>query len=269
MCATSSLAITKGWISSIINMMILLTVITMFGKQQRERTTTMNVIINILKRSYCAKTHTTFPVMIVIYFQIGKCSLYFNGSILLVTLLRCCWVIIYMLMERQYNIRELVLVYFKSRIRMKETNFKKQILSVKKVLIINITWKMNQHQQSISEGHSPLHLHDVLWLFDSLKDDHHYYCVWTIFTTLPSSFVLLTCMTEKYCVTGNKERNMRHSWICQARRVVKEIKWTNKSGGTVKATILMGYNKVPCLVMSSAYNTKPIHYLSITLGKIK
>lgn len=57
---------------------------------------------------------------------------------------------------------------------------------------------------------------------------------------------------------SNEERyNMWYPRVCEARRK-KSRKEQIKVRGTVKATILMGDDRVPCLVPSSMYDTKPV-----------
>ena len=56
---------------------------------------------------------------------------------------------------------------------------------------------------------------------------------------------------------------------CVKQEERKSRKEQIKVRGTVKAAILMGDDRVPCLIASSVYDTKPVHYLSMVSGRIE
>ena len=118
-----------------------------------------------------------------------------------------------------------------------------------------------------SKGFSPLHSR-VLSLFDSLKDDHHHCGMDNLYNS------------AKFCRAAyqHDRRVLCHGVTRKGGRgipeCVKQLEVTKRSEqlrvrGTVKAAILMGDDGMPCLIASSVYDTKPVHYLSMVSGRIE
>ena len=116
-------------------------------------------------------------------------------------------------------------------------------------------------------GFSPLHT-CVLKLFDSLHDE------------------LYNCGMDnpynsaKFCRGAylHPKKVLCHGVARQGGRgvseCVKQVEIAKRSEqlrvrGTVKAALLLSDDYVPCLVASSVYNTKPVHYLSMVSIRIE
>ena len=119
----------------------------------------------------------------------------------------------------------------------------------------------------ISKGFSPLHSR-VLSLFDSLKDDHHQCGMDNLYNS--AKFCRAAYQHErKVLCHGVTRKGMRGIPECVKQEEKKSRKEQIKVRGTVKAAILMGDDRVPCLIASSVYDTKPVHYLSMVSGRIE
>ena len=105
-------------------------------------------------------------------------------------------------------------------------------------------------------------------LFDTLKDKYHHIS----FNNLYNSAMF--CQTAfmhlmKVLVHGLTQKGGRGIPSC-----VSQQELTNKTAieqvqGTVKDARLKGDPDCPCLIASSVYDTKPIHYLSMITDTIK
>jgi len=84
----------------------------------------------------------------------------------------------------------------------------------------------------------------------------------------------------KFCqgVYLHPKKVLCHGVACKGGRgvpeCVKQVEITKRSEqlrvrGTVKAALLLGDDCVSCLVASSVYDTKPVHYLSMVLIRIE
>ena len=108
----------------------------------------------------------------------------------------------------------------------------------------------------------------MLYLFDSLKDDYHQCGMDNLYNS--AKFCRAAYLHNKKVLCHGVTRK-------QGRGVpecVKQVEVTRQSEqirvrGNVKATILMGDDGVPCLIASSVYDTKPVHYLSMESGRIE
>ena len=118
----------------------------------RDKNVTNIVGVYISSSFYYVKIRTDLAT-IVIVFPIGKLDLYYNGSILLVSLLGY-WVEIFLLMRRQCmwykgTCRDVLRITYK----VEGDGFQSAVMHfAKKVSVINIICGMNQHPQSTLLG---------------------------------------------------------------------------------------------------------------------
>ena len=68
---------------------------------------------------------------------------------------------------------------------------------------------------------------------------------------------------NKLLVHGVTRKGRQGIPACVQQDKVKNQSKLNKGHGTVKAAKLEGDPNCPCLIASSAYDTKPVHYLSM------
>ena len=84
----------------------------------------------------------------------------------------------------------------------------------------------------------------------------------------------------KFCQGAyhNTKKVLCHSVACKdghgVPEYVKQVEVAKRSEqlcvrGTVKVVLLLSDDSVPCLVASSVYDTKPVHYLSLVLIRIE
>ena len=118
----------------------------------------------------------------------------------------------------------------------------------------------------VKAGQSTLHAR-VLWLFDHLEDKFHR--VWMDNLYLSASFAR-ACFNhpKKVMIAGVTRKGGRGLPVS----ILQEEKNTKteeeKVRGTVKAAVLNGDPLCPSLVAVSVYDTKPVHFLSMTCEEI-
>ena len=109
----------------------------------------------------------------------------------------------------------------------------------------------------------------VLWFFDSLKDVHHH-CGMNNLHNSANSCPVAYQHDRKVLCHGVTRKGLCGIPECVNARREKESKGTNnimKVQGTIKVDILIGDSRVPCLIESSVYDTKSVHYLLMLLGQ--
>ena len=122
-------------------------------------------------------------------------------------------------------------------------------------------------QKYLNMGFSPLHCR-VLALFDSLHDELHNCGMDNLYNS--AKFCRGAYLhPKKVLCHGVARKGGRGVPEC-----VKQLEVTRRSEqlrvrGTVKAALLLGDDHVPCLVASSVYDTKPVHYLSMVSIRIE
>ena len=144
------------------------------------------------------------------------------------------------------------MTYCVLHIRMRVTVFN-QTLYVKKVSVINTSCKINEPPPTkyISKGFSPLHSR-VLSLFDSLKDDHHQCGMDNLYNS--AKFCRAAYQHErKVLCHGVTRKGVRGIPDCVKQEEKKSRTEQIKVRGTVKAAILMGDDRVPCLIACIKY----------------
>ena len=108
---------------------------------------------------------------------------------------------------------------------------------------------------------SPLHSR-VMWLFDSLRDCHHQIGMDNLYNS--AAFCRAAYLHPKQVLChGVVRKGGRGAPKCIIQEEVKDRNKLIAVRGTVKAAHLQGDDVVKCLVASSVYDTKPVHYLSM------
>ena len=105
-------------------------------------------------------------------------------------------------------------------------------------------------------------------LFDTLKDKYHHIG----FDNLYNSAMF--CRTAfmhpmKVLVHGVTQKGGRGIPCCVAQQELTNRTAIEQVRGTVKVAKLEGDDDCPCLIASSVYDTKPVHYLSMVTDAIK
>jgi hypothetical protein len=108
---------------------------------------------------------------------------------------------------------------------------------------------------------SPLHAR-VMWLFDSLHDDHHQIGMDNLYNSAAFCRAAFLHFRKVLC-HGVVRKGGRGAPRCIIQEEVKDRNKQIAVRGTVKAAHLQGDDVVKCLVASSVYDTKPVHYLSM------
>jgi hypothetical protein len=122
-------------------------------------------------------------------------------------------------------------------------------------------------QKYIAMGLSPLHAR-VMGLFDTLETKYHRIGLDNLYNS--AKFARAAYLhTMKVCVSGVTRKGMRGLPDCVLQDEAKNKKMQMKVRGTVKAALLMGDPDCPDLVATSVYDTKPVHFLSMTCDSIK
>ena len=75
--------------------------------------------------------------------------------------------------------------------------------------------------------------------------------------------------TKKMLIAGVTQKVMRGIPACVLQYEVKSPKYLLAARGTVNATVLMGDPDCLNLVATSVYDTKPVHFFSMSCGSIK
>jgi hypothetical protein len=116
-------------------------------------------------------------------------------------------------------------------------------------------------KQYLKLGLSPLHAR-VMWLFDSLHDLHHQIGMDNLYNS--AAFCRAAYLhSMKVLCHGVVRKGGRGAPKCIIQEEVTDRKKQILVRGTVKAAHLQGDDVVKCLVASSVYDTKPVHYLSM------
>jgi hypothetical protein len=106
-----------------------------------------------------------------------------------------------------------------------------------------------------------------MWLFDSLADDHYQIGMDNLYNSAafcPAAFLYL----RKVLCHGAVRKEGRGAPKCIIQEEVKDRNKQITVRGTVKAAHLQGDDVVKCLLASSVYDTKPVHYLSMVSVKL-
>ena len=108
---------------------------------------------------------------------------------------------------------------------------------------------------------SPLHAR-VMSLFDSLYDCHHHIGMDNLYNS--AAFCRAAYLhSKKVLCHGVVRKGGRGAPKCIIQEEVKDRNKQIAVRGTVKAAHLQGDDVVKCLLASSVYDTKPVHYLSM------
>lgn len=122
-------------------------------------------------------------------------------------------------------------------------------------------------RQYKKEGFSPLHSR-VLALFDNLHDEYHRCGMDNLYMSARFARAAFN-HPKKVMVSGVTRKGMRGLPKCVIQEEQKSQKDQRKTRGTVKAAVLVGDDKCPNLIAASVYDTKPVHFLSMSCEEIK
>jgi hypothetical protein len=114
---------------------------------------------------------------------------------------------------------------------------------------------------------SPLHAR-VMWLFDSLLDDHHQVGMDNLYNSAAFCRAAFLHLRKVLC-HGVVRKGGRGAPKCIIQEEVTDRKKQIAVRGTVKAAHLQGDDVIKCLIASSVYDTKPVHYLSMVSVKLE
>ena len=121
--------------------------------------------------------------------------------------------------------------------------------------------------QYLNEGLSPLHSR-VMALFDTVKDEYHRCAMDNLYN---SAVFCRAAFNHKNKVLAHGVTRKGHrglpSCVIQKEVISRAEQITVR--GTVKAAVLEGDPNCPQLIASSVYDTKPVHYLSMTSTELK
>ncbi|MGL5935534.1 MAG: hypothetical protein ACRCZI_07915, partial [Cetobacterium sp.] len=121
--------------------------------------------------------------------------------------------------------------------------------------------------QYTSKGFAPLHAR-CLWLLDSLKDKYHR--CWMDNLYLSANFAKACCNHPmRVLIAGVTRKNGRGLPAHVLQEDAKNKKAQLAVRGTVKAAELVGDQDCKSLLAVSVYDTKPVHFLSMTTECIK
>jgi Transposase IS4/SAP domain len=119
----------------------------------------------------------------------------------------------------------------------------------------------------LDQGYSPLHSR-VLYLFDTLKDMYHRCTMDNLYMSV--RFVAASYKhPKKVLVAGVTRKGNRGYPKAALQEEVKSRTEQLAVRGTVKAVVLEGDTECPNMVAVSVYDTKPVHFLSMTCESIK
>ena len=122
-------------------------------------------------------------------------------------------------------------------------------------------------KKHIVQGLSPLHAR-CMDLFDSLVHEFHKIVLDNLYMSAKLSKAEFN-HTKKVLIAGVARKGMRGIPACVMEDEVKQPKDLLAAQGTVKAAVLMGDPECLNLAATSVYNTKPVHFLSMSCGSIK
>jgi Transposase IS4/SAP domain len=118
----------------------------------------------------------------------------------------------------------------------------------------------------LSVGMSPLHSR-VMALFDCLKDKYHRCGMDNLY--MSAKFARNSFNhPNKVLIAGVTRKGMRGLPQCVMQEEAKNRSDQLKVRGTVKAAILEGDPLCPSLIATSVYDTKPVHFLSMSCNSI-
>jgi Transposase IS4 len=119
----------------------------------------------------------------------------------------------------------------------------------------------------VSRKFSPLHSR-VLFLFDQLKQGNHICGLDNLYN---STKFAREAYVGKNCVMvhGVTRKSGRGLPSCVLQKELKNQKDAEKVRGTTKAAVLEGDERCPNLVAFSVYDTKPVHFLSMSCTSLK
>lgn len=119
----------------------------------------------------------------------------------------------------------------------------------------------------LDQGHSPLHAR-VMFLFDSLKDRYHRCGMDNLY--ISAKFLAAAYKHDKkVLVAGVCRKGGRGFPEAVLQTEVNGREEQIRARGTVKAAVLEGDNSCPNLVAVSVYDTKPVHFLSMSCKSIQ
>ena len=114
---------------------------------------------------------------------------------------------------------------------------------------------------------SPLHAR-VMALYDTLKEKFHHIGFDNLYNS--AAFCRASFLhPKKPLVHGVTRKGMRGIPPCVQQEEVKNRTLLDSVRGTVKVAKLEGDPECPCLIASSVYDTKPVHYLSMITEKVE
>jgi hypothetical protein len=119
----------------------------------------------------------------------------------------------------------------------------------------------------LSQGLSPLQSRGMA-LFDTLENKFHRVGLDNLYNSAKFARAAFN-HDKKVCVSGVTRKGMRGLPSCVLQDEAKNKKEQMKVRGTVKAAILLGDPACPNLVATSVYDTKPVHFLSMSCDSIK
>jgi Transposase IS4/SAP domain len=118
----------------------------------------------------------------------------------------------------------------------------------------------------LSMGMSPLHAR-VMSLFDCLEDNYHRCSMDNLYMSAKFARNAFN-HPNKVLIAGVTRKGLRGLPNCVMQEEVKTRSDQLKVRGTVKAAILEGDPLCPSLVATSVYDTKPVHFLSMSCNSI-
>lgn len=116
-------------------------------------------------------------------------------------------------------------------------------------------------------GISPLHSR-VLFLFDQLSEKFHD-CGLDNLYNLAKFCKLAYNSRNKVKTFGVTRKGMRGMPDCVKQEEQKSKEGKERERGTVKAAVLKGDDDCPDLIAASIYDTKPVHFLSMSCKEVK
>ena len=113
----------------------------------------------------------------------------------------------------------------------------------------------------------PLHAR-VMSLYDTLKEKFHHIGFDNLYNSA-AFFRASFLHPKKPLVHGVTRKGMRGIPLCVQQEEMKNRTLLDSVCGTVKVAKLEGDPECPCLIASSVYDTKPVHYLSMITEKVE
>ena len=108
----------------------------------------------------------------------------------------------------------------------------------------------------------------VMYLFDTIEENHYQYTMDNIYNS--ATFFKAVYNHEKKLPThGVTRKIMRGIPPCIKQEELNSKKANIDIKGTVKKSVLKGDPKITKLIVSSVYDNKPVHYISMVSEELK